>query len=180
MKLKSLCMAMVVMGLSTTFAHAADGTLKFKGSIGSSTCTISGAANSTIEVPMGVIPKETLQKNAIGPEVGFAINLTNCDPGKYYLVLDGVSPAGQENVLQLDDPNGGDTAKGVGIQIKDISDNNITLSKSLSETDAHIEITGTEKGGGTFFLKANYYAFDQSALTTGTADATATFTIIQQ
>jgi P pilus assembly protein, pilin FimA len=180
MKLKSLCAAMVVLGLATSFAHAADGKLKFIGKIGSSTCQISGAEKAEITVPMGTIPKETLLKDANGPEVGFAINLTNCQPGTYYLVLDGTSPSGQPNILDLENTSASTTAKGVGIQIKDISDNNITLSKTLDKDDASITITENDQVGGTFFLKANYYAYNQAALTTGEANATANFTIVQQ
>ena len=78
MKLKSLCAAMVVMGLATSFVHAADGKLKFIGKIGSSTCQISGGAAAEIDVPMGTVPVERLQSDVEGPEVGFAINMTNC------------------------------------------------------------------------------------------------------
>lgn len=181
MKLKSLCAAMVALGLFTSFAHAADGKLKFVGQIGSSSCKLSGESTAEITVPMGTIPMETLKQDANGPEVGFAINLTGCQPGTYYLVLDGVSPSGQPNVLDLDNATASTTAKGVGIQIKDISDQNITLSKTLDKSDASITIAeGDTSGCGTFFLKANYYAYNKDAVTTGEANATATFTIVQQ
>lgn len=180
MKLKSLCAAMVVMGLATSFAHAADGKLRFIGKIGSSTCQISGGEAAEIDVPMGTVPVERLQSDAEGPEVGFAINMTNCKPGTYYLVLDGVSPSGQQNILDLENAGDAATAKGVGIKIRDITDKDITLSKALDKDDASIVITEADNGGGTFYLKANYFAYNQSALTAGEANATATFTIVQQ
>lgn len=180
MKMKSICLAMIMFGLSSSAVFAADGKLKFVGNIGSSTCQVTSGENAEIIVPMGTVPVETLQKDADGPAVGFAITLQNCKKGTYYLVLDGVSPGNQPNVLALD--RAGDTgiASGVGIKIKDINDNDVTLSKGLDlENDAKVEITNDD-GSGTFFLKANYYAFDQENLGSGVADATATFTIIQQ
>jgi major type 1 subunit fimbrin (pilin) len=180
MKMKSLCLAMIMLGLSSSAVFAADGTLKFVGNIGNSSCQVTGGENVEITVPMGTVPVETLKKNAEGPAVGFAITLQNCQKGTYYLVLDGVSPSGEPNVLALDRAGAAGIAEGVGIKIKDISDKDVTLSKTLDlENDAKVEITNDD-GSGTFYLKANYYAYDQGELEPGVADATATFTIINQ
>lgn len=179
MKLKSLCMAMVVMGLSTTFAHAADGTLKFEGTITSSTCKIQGQDTAEITVPMAGVSVSDLQNTANGPDVGFDINMTGCESGTYYLVLNGVTPAGQQDVLELEAPDDEGTAKGVGIIITDIDNKKITLSNTLDYAN-DLKVVVNENGEGTFRLKAHYYAFNQGTLSPGAADAVANFTVVQQ
>lgn len=177
MKIKPLCLAMLMLGLSSTATLAADGKLTFRGNIGNSSCSVT--SGDEITVAMGKVPVETLEKDADGPAVGFAITLQGCKQGTYYLVLDGVSPEGQPNILALDNSTGDDVAKGVGIKISDISDKPVTLTKGLDvNNDAMVSIGG-DGGSGTFYLKAHYFAFDQSSLKAGTADATATFTIVQ-
>lgn len=183
MKIKPMYLAMLILGLSSTSVLAADGTLHFKGEVTTSSCTVKGATvtdgvaqNVDIDVPMGKIPVHVLDRDVTGPEVGFQIAVENCEAGTYYIVLDGTSPANQPNVLALDT---GSTAKGVGIQIKDITEKPVTLTKSLSENDAKIVIN--QKGDeGVFDLKANYYAYDKTNLEAGSANATAYFTIVQQ
>lgn len=179
MKIKPLCLAMLMLGLSSTATLAADGTLKFRGNIGSSTCQVTSGQGAEITVPMGTVPVETLEQNADGPAVGFTITLQGCKKGTYYLVLDGLSPASQENVLALDNSTDEGVAQGVGIKISDINDKTITLTKGLDiDNDAKVVID-TDNDSGTFYLKAHYYAYDQERLEPGTADATATFTVVQ-
>ncbi|MCU6668258.1 type 1 fimbrial protein [Enterobacteriaceae bacterium H4N4] len=180
MKIKSLYLAILMLGLSSTSVLAADGTLKFMGNIGTSSCMVSNGDNAEINVPMGTVPVERLENDINGPAVGFAITLQGCKIGTYYLVLDGTSPSGQENVLALDEAGGDGVAQGVGIKVTDIADNPVTLSKQLDTVhDASVNIT-KENESGTFYLKAHYYAFDTDNLTAGVANATATFTIIQK
>ncbi|VYU40178.1 type 1 fimbrial protein [Metakosakonia massiliensis] len=160
-------------------ALAADGTLKFKGSIGDSSCQVMGAENSEITVHMGSVPMKTLQTNPNGPEVGFAITLQNCKKGTYYLVLDGVSAEGHPDVLMLDPDS---QAKGVGIQIHDIQGNEVVLNQGLTPNEGAsmtIDAPDGETTSGTFYLKARYFAYNPEILSTGTADATATFTVVQ-
>ncbi|MEG1350681.1 MAG: fimbrial protein, partial [Hafnia sp.] len=144
-----------------------------------STCQVTGGDNPVITVHMGSVPVETLQKNPEGPEVGFAISLQNCKSGTYYLVLDGTSAAEHPDVLMLDS---GSKAKGVGIQIRDISGDEVVLNQELTpDQGAHVEIDVPEgsTGSGTFYLKARYFAYQPDQLAAGSADATATFTVIQ-
>lgn len=184
MKIKPLCLAMLMFGLSSTAAMAADGTLHFKGHITNSSCTIKGATigadgvgeNFDINIPMGRVPVHILKRDTKGPEVGFSVTVENCLPGTYNIVLDGTSPANQPNVLALD---AGSTAQGVGIQISDITEKPVTLTKSLDPNDAKIVIND-QGDEGTFDLKASYYAYDRINISAGTADATAYFTIVEQ
>lgn len=172
-------MATAMLAFSAISAQAADGTLKFTGSVGTSTCQVTGGENPVITVHMGAVPLETLRKNPEGPEVGFAISLQNCQSGTYYLVLDGVSAAEHPDVLMLDSAS---QAKGVGIQVRDISGDEVVLNQALKPDEGarvKIEVPEGQTGSGTFYLKARYFAYDPNNLVAGSADATATFTVIQ-
>ncbi|WP_226939295.1 fimbrial protein, partial [Klebsiella pneumoniae] len=119
MKMKSLCLAMALVGLTSHYASAADGTLYFSGTIVNSTCKLaSGNNDGLIEVKMGAVPLSKLKNdtNGTGPEVGVNISVKDCDEGTYYIVLDGASAteAPITNVLALD--AGNLTAKEVAIK----------------------------------------------------------------
>ncbi|HCI5533272.1 TPA: type 1 fimbrial protein, partial [Klebsiella pneumoniae] len=92
MKMKSLCLAMALVGLTSHYAAAADGTLNFIGKIVNSSCTlVSDNENGVIVVKMGSVPLSKLKNdtNGTGPEVGVNISVKNCDAGTYFIVLDG-------------------------------------------------------------------------------------------
>ncbi len=132
MKMKSLCLAMALVGLTSHYASAADGTLYFSGTIVNSTCKLaSGNNDGLIEVKMGAVPLSKLKydTNGTGPEVGVDISVKDCDEGTYYIVLDGASAteAPITNVLALD--AGNPTAKKVGIKL---TDRNNTRSRSIN------------------------------------------------
>ncbi len=110
MKMKSLCLAMALVGLTSHYAAAADGTLYFSGTIVNSSCKLaSGNNDGLIEVKMGAVPLSKLKNdtNGTGPEVGVNISVKDCDEGTYYIVLDGASAteAPITNVLALDAGN---------------------------------------------------------------------------
>ena len=177
MKIKTLCIAMAVFTATAHYANAADGKLTFQGNITNSSCTLSSGESSTITVPMGSIPKSVFEGgNKSGPQVGFRISLTNCDAGTYYLIIDGATVDGEDNILALDDA-GSDTT-GVGIKITDTSNKAVTISKKFESSDASITI-GEQGGAGAFLLKANYQAIADT-VEPGVANATAHFTIVQQ
>lgn len=183
MKMKSLCLAMALIGATCQYVNAADGTLKFKGEVVNSSCTVNGMNNQELDVAMGKVPLSKLAQDFKGPEVGFSITITGCEVGDYYLVLDGTSAteAGQLNVLALDNAEASSTAKNVGIILTDRENNPVVLDQPLNkDSDPVVHIT-SDNGGGTFYLKASYFAWGQSdKITAGAADATARFTIIQQ
>ena len=169
MKLKPLCLAIAVMGLSSSYALAADGTLKFEGTIENSSCQVSGA-DKTITVKMGNVSTGVFAAGKEGPSVPFDITLTNCNAGTYYLVLEGLNT---DNTLLLD--TGG--AKGVGIDIKDSGGKKLKLTNELVLENGVVE---GEEGGQdiTFNLSANYHAL--GTVEAGKANATATFTVVRK
>ena len=90
MKMKSLCLAMALVGLTSHYAAAADGTLYFSGTIVNSSCKLaSGNEKGLIEVKMGAVPLSKLKNdtNGTGPEVGVNISVKDCEAGTYYIVL---------------------------------------------------------------------------------------------
>ena len=183
MKMKSLCLAMALVGLTSHYATAADGTLNFVGKIVNSTCELEGAnAQGVIEVKMGSVPLSKLKNdtNGAGPEVGVNISVKNCEEGTYYIVLDGASAtdAPITNVLALDaDP---DSAEKVGIKLTARDNTPVTLDKPFDpDVDPSITIDA-DGGSGTFNLKAYYYTWDKTNVKAGDGNATARFTIMQE
>ncbi|WP_200853364.1 fimbrial protein, partial [Klebsiella pneumoniae] len=88
MKMKSLCLAMALVGFTSHYAAAADGTLNFIGKIVNSSCKLEGAdKNGVIEVTMGSVPLSKLKNgtNGTGPEVGVNISVSDCEKGTYYI-----------------------------------------------------------------------------------------------
>ena len=182
MKMKSLCLAMALVGLTSHYAAAADGTLNFIGKIVNSSCTlVSDNDDGLIVVKMGSVPLSKLKNdiNGTGPEVGVNISVKNCDAGTYYIVLDGASAteAPITNVLALD--AGDPTAKKVGIKLTDRNNTPVTLDKPF-DPKVDPSITVNADGTGTFNLKAYYYTWDKDHADAGDGNATARFTIIQQ
>ena len=182
MKMKSLCLAMALVGLTSHYAAAADGTLYFSGTIVNSSCKLaSGNNDGLIEVKMGAVPLSKLKNdtNGTGPEVGVNISVKDCDEGTYYIVLDGASAteAPITNVLALD--AGNPTAKKVGIRLTDRNNTPVTLDKPF-DPNVDPRITVNADGTGTFNLKAYYYTWDKDNAEAGDGNATARFTIIQQ
>lgn len=183
MKMKSLCLAMALIAATCQYVNAADGTLKFKGEVVNSSCTVNGMNNQELDVAMGKIPLSKLTQDFKGPEVGVTITITGCEEGDYYLVLDGTSAteANKVNVLALDDADAPGTAQNVGIILTDRNDNAVTLDQPLNKDNDPVVHVTSANGGGTFYLKASYYAWGQAAnIKSGVADATARFTVIQQ
>ncbi|HDZ2212750.1 TPA: type 1 fimbrial protein [Klebsiella pneumoniae] len=183
MKMKSLCLAMALVGLTSHYAAAADGTLNFLGKIVNSTCKLAnGDEEGVIKVTMGAVPLSKLKNdtNGTGPEVGVNISVKDCDAGTYFIVLDGApaTDAPSTNILALDaDPN---AAKKVGIKLTDRNNTPVTLDKPFDpEVDPSITIDA-DSGYGTFNLKAYYYTWDKANVDAGAGNATARFTIIQE
>ncbi len=68
MKMKSLCLAMALVGLTSHYAAAADGTLYFSGTIVNSSCKLaSGNEKGLIEVKMGAVPLSKLKMIPMAP-----------------------------------------------------------------------------------------------------------------
>lgn len=133
-------------------------------------CTVN---NQTLNVPMGNVPNTSFSGVGSNPEAkytkSFSIPLT-CDAGtKVNLNLSGTVLNASEGVLALDGGTG--SATGVGVQVLF---NNAPLALSTTTN------VGTVPAAGAYNipLQARYYK--SAAITPGTANATATFTLTYQ
>ncbi|HFZ8994130.1 TPA: fimbrial protein [Citrobacter freundii] len=181
MKIKSLFLAMALIGFGSQNAFAAEGRLNFIGEVVNSSCELANGSNGIITVAMGKIPVTKLAADGQGPEVGVHIDVTGCEKGTYYLVLDGTSVTESiiPNLLALTDAGTEGIAKNVGIRLTDLTDKDIVLDQPLDKTaDPRIDFGEDEQDQTKRFeLKARYVTWGNPV--PGTADATARFTIVQ-
>ncbi len=108
--MKSLCPAMALVGLTSHYAAAADGTLNFIGKIVNSSCTlVSDNENGVIVVKMGSVPLSKLKMIPMAPgqKLRSILASKDCDAGTYFIVLDGAPAldAPSTNILALDAGN---------------------------------------------------------------------------
>ncbi|HCI5935096.1 TPA: type 1 fimbrial protein [Klebsiella quasipneumoniae subsp. quasipneumoniae] len=183
MKITTLGLAMLFVGLAAGPVYAADGTLNFIGRVVNGACKLEGAGNNgVIDISMGDIPLSRLKnsQSGTGPAVGVDIRVKDCEKGTYYIVMDGPSPTAtpENHVLALNDS--GKPAGSVGILLTDRTGTPIGLDAHLDpQHDPRIEIP-VDGGSGTFSLKAFYYTWDKAHVLPGDGNATARFTIMQE
>lgn len=152
-------------------AIAADGEIKFTGSIIDQTCSIdSTSRNQTI--PLGKIAKNALS-GSVGAKAAathFSLIVKSCPETITggTVKFDGDGDSLYPNLLALDAGSG--TATGVAVQIADKTGKEIPLHYSSSEFPL---TTGTN----TLDFTARYVS-TSSTVTVGSANATAQFTII--
>ena len=148
-------------------AHAASGTITFKGEIVQSTCDVNTASVDQT-VTIGTFPT-TLFKEAgdVSAPKSFDINMENCEAGTYTLRFDGTTPTGHPELLSAS------KASGVGIEILDNNDKAFPINQDLVDP-ALVTVTAT--GKATVNLKARYKSFEKE-VGAGLADANSTFSI---
>ena len=167
--MKLLTLLVAFSGITHT-ALAADGTVKFKGNILDTACTVdSGSADQT--VTLGDIAKAAFKaKDDTAAPTKFSIKLTACPTGTVNVKFDGVSDPANLDLLKLDT---GQTATGVAIQITDAQNNLIKLHESNSLSAVTV---ATDKTATMNFI-ARYQA-TSATVGSGTANATSQFTVI--
>lgn len=153
--------------LLTPAAHAASGTVAFKGEIVQSTCDVSTASVDQT-VTIGTFPT-TLFKEAgdVSAPKSFDINMENCDAGTYTLRFDGATPTGHPELLSVS------KATGVGIEILDNNDKVFPINQDLVDPAL---VTVAADGKATVNLKARYKSYEKE-VGAGVADANSTFSI---
>jgi major type 1 subunit fimbrin (pilin) len=164
--------------LSFSSAFAADGTVNFTGSVTDTACVVDLGTNNTLSVPMGRISKTSF--GAAGSLAGatkFTLKLKTCPAATSATVkFDGIAAGGDDKILALTGGTG--AATGLGIQISDKGGNVLPLatdsaSYTLAQGDA---LDPTKDVSNDLNFTARYIS-TAAAVTAGTANATATFSI---
>lgn len=179
LKVTSLASVILFAASASSLAGAADGTINFTGKIIDSGCeaTVNGGTN-TGTVPLGNVYKSAFKgvgttAGGTASATGFTIEMNDC-PSTVTSVtfkFDGTSAGGDPKAIALTDAPG--VATGVGVQLTDKNSNIITLG---AESAAYA-IANTGAGSVNtldFFAK---YVQTLPTVTTGPANATATFTV---
>lgn len=152
-------------------AHAADGTIKFTGSIADQTCSVD-TASQVQTVDLGKVAKSALN-GAVGQKAAatrFSLSIKSCPEtitGAKFK-FDGVADEKYPNLLALDP--GTDVATGVAVEIADKTGTPIPLHVASRE---YALVTGVNK----LDFVARYVS-TAAAVTVGTANATTQFTIV--
>lgn len=160
-----------VMGV-TGISYAADGNVKFTGSITADACTPS-AQSKDLSVSLGTVSASAF--SAAGDKnspTKFTINLSDCPSSlqNVSVKFDGISDTTNSNLLKLDS---GATATGVAVEISDVNGNPLPLHTASSpypvaaDGSAALDFTGR-------------YVSTAASVGAGSADATAQFTINYQ
>ncbi|MCA8380657.1 type 1 fimbrial protein [Burkholderia cenocepacia] len=197
LKMKKITMMMAAAGVAfvaMNAAHAADGTISFKGEITAASCAISGGNGTTvgggkgaqtIDVKLGKVSVDALSSTGGGGiAAGTAINLSlDC----------GATAKGLTTVKVRFDPTSGSgvdgannkllkttgSAKGVGIGIYSV--NGTLLNLGANETfDAALVKGGTDEAPtytADLALRAGYVKSGTADVEAGTADGTLPFTL---
>ena len=165
--LKTAVLTLALSCLVAPSAHAASGSITFKGEIVQSTCDVSTASVDQT-VTIGTFPT-TLFKEAgdVSAPKSFNIYMENCEAGTYTLRFDGTTPAGHPELLAVS------KATGVGIEILDNNDKAFPINQDLVDPAL---VTVTAAGKATVNLKARYKSFEKE-VGAGLADANSTFSI---
>lgn len=154
----------------STMALAADGTIKFTGEITDKSCTVSNP-NGTQTVALGKVAASSLSAKGVTAGVTqFSLALTACPATTASVRFDGTPDSTDSRLFALDTDQ---IAKGVGVAIYE-DDNKTQIpvagsSKSVSLTE----------GANTLNYYAKYMATG-AAVEVGSANATATFTLVYQ
>jgi len=163
---KALVAAALLSAMSMNVAHAADGTITFKGNIIAATCEVNGAAPGNIDVTLG--DYSTSEVGVTGTTLGstqFDMALTGCPTGvdEVTMLFDGTADSTNGDVLKVT------AATGVGIGIYETDGAKIlinTPSKPITLTS----------GDGTASFVAKYVSTGDT-VGAGDAGAVAQYTI---
>ncbi|MDZ4034389.1 fimbrial protein [Kluyvera ascorbata] len=170
MKKTMLSACFMVMASVAGNVQAADGTIKFTGSITDQTCTVDSVSQN-LNVDLGNVAQTALD-GAPGMKASparFTLNLTGCPDTVTgaNVKFDGTSDGTNQNLLALDSGTG--IATGVGIEIADKNGTAIPLHSA----SADYSLT---EGANMLDFVARYVSTG-TAVTTGTANGTSQFTI---
>lgn len=168
--------------ISASSAFAADGTLNFTGDIQDTTCVVdlAGAGGTSLSIPMGTFNKSAFSggSGTTSNATKFSIKLKTC-PATYTkatVEFDGTPDSNNSDVLALTAGTGTDaSATGVGIQISDKSGKALALKTESASYDLTTGTVGADTVNSLDF-SARYIA-TAAAVTSGKANATASFTV---
>ncbi|CCG88998.1 fimbrial protein [Erwinia piriflorinigrans] len=174
MKKILLPIAAAALTLMAANAQAANGTVKFTGSIVKSACDVT-SGDASKEVFIGKYPTSAFKKvGDVTASKAFTINLANCESGNYTLRFDGPTVSGNPNLLAVN------AATGVGIEILDNNEKTLPINQSSDANSPWVAIASTDSqsanGSAAFNLKARYKSYN-TAVTAGDANASSSFTI---
>ncbi|WP_199637757.1 fimbrial protein [Serratia sp. PAMC26656] len=171
MKKNLLALAVVSVSVFATSAFAADGVVNFKGSITDQSCTVDTTSKNK-EVVLGKVSKDAFTLGKTAGAKQFSLVLKDCPKtvSGATVRFDGTKVVGQAGLLELTAAT--DAATGVGVQLLDDQNNVINLG-----ADSRI-YTLVSTGDNTLDFMARYYAY--AAVGTGSANATANFTVVYQ
>lgn len=170
MKNKYLAVLISSLFALTSMAYASDGTVKFKGNIVETACTVDAAsANQTVTLGDVAVNSFTAAGD-VSTAQKFDIKLTACPEGTVAVVFGGSSATA--DLLSLD---AGMVAKGVAVRINNADDNS---QVKINDTASAKRVT-VESGAATLKYVGQYQATAaRASITAGTADATSQFTVL--
>lgn len=160
--------AIITAFLSAPYAHAADGTINFTGTITETACSVN---ISTQSVDLGTVSASALTGlGTTAAPTRFTISLITCPiaVSTAKVRFDGTTAVGNSSILKL---NVGETATNVGVAIYE--DDSSTLIPVGSPSAAKT-LVSTGTNDLTYIAK---YMATGTPVSAGSANATATFTI---
>lgn len=166
--------------LSSSSAFAADGQVKFTGKILDAACTIDGATDGAITVPMGEVSKASLKAAGDTTDATkFHIKLSACPDAlaTASIKFDGTAMGGDDSILALTaGTEAAPAAEQVGIQITDSAGAVVPLYVASTAIPA---TAGSAANTGTFDLPfIARYISTGTAVKAGDANSAANFTVV--
>lgn len=157
--------------MTTVSAFAADGQIKFTGSIIDAGCNVSNLTGDSLDVALGKVSKTAF--TVAGDKTAatkFVLQLSACPTGvkSVNVKFDGTTVAGDNSVLALTQDAG--VATGVGIQLTDASQAVLPLNTASQQYDL-------TDGAAKLDFVARYISTAKD-ITTGPANAVASFSIV--
>lgn len=179
---KSLISALLAGTAMSASAVDQTGTISFKGFIYNATCSIdlNDTNSPNVDVLMGRYPTSAFTETGtmVGGKDGYGelnISLTDCpDQGKVKLQLHGKPKDGDNELLELDNPNASTTAKNIAVLIFENDDTNndpVVIDGSKTE-EYNVSSSASWKGSYTA-----YYYSTADDVEAGQADATLNYTL---
>ncbi|CAI1187978.1 fimbrial protein [Serratia quinivorans] len=163
---------------SFSSAFAADGTVNFTGSVTDTACVVDMGGTNVLAVPMGKISKNSFTvAGSVAAATKFTLQLKSCPIATTATVkFDGIAAGGDDKILAL--TTGSGVATGLGIQLSDKTGAVLPLATSSSSyTLAKSDPNATPPTDVNDLIFTARYISTAAAVTAGTANATATFSI---
>lgn len=186
MKRVAILSALIAVGGLYGGAHAADGTITFKGSLTAAPCSIDSASTSQI-IDFGVVSISSF--GAIGSTSAskpFDIKLTGCDTATYKTAavrFAGTAASNSSELLSTDND-------GLAIELTDTAGTRLKLgdtstyqtlnpqTSTTTGTPPNTTTTNNKDGSGVLSFRARYSAVKAAAdMKAGPANAVASFTV---